>query len=58
LEDHVKLREVLSAFDNSLISDKDTAVELRSEVTDKFFATSHILIHKDVFELMDKRLIE
>ena len=41
-----------------LISDKNTAVELRSKVTDELFSTSHILVDKDMLELIYERLLE
>jgi hypothetical protein len=72
LEDHIEFREMFSSFDNSLynkvkvkennftylISDKNTAVELRSKVTDELFSTSHILVDKDMLELIYERFLE
>lgn len=49
---------MFSTLDDGLISDEDTAVELRSKVTNEFFAAGHVLVHEDVLKLMDEALIE
>jgi hypothetical protein len=41
-----------------LVSNKNTAVQLRGKVTDEFFTTGHVLVHKNVFEFVDERLVE
>ena len=41
-----------------LVGNEHAAVELRGEVTDEFFTTGHVLVHKNVFEFVDERLVE
>jgi len=49
---------VFSTLDNGLVGNKHSAVELRGKVADKLFTTSHVLVHEDVFKLIDKRLVK
>jgi len=49
---------VFSTLDDGLISDEDSAVELRSKVTNEFFTAGHVLVDEDVLKFMDEAFIE
>ena len=56
LEDHVKFGEVLTFFNNLLVSQEDMAVEVAYEVADKFVTSFNTFISEHVFEIFDERL--
>ena len=56
LEDHVKFGEVLTFFNDLLVSQEDMAVEVAHEVADKFVTGFNTFISEHVFEILYERL--
>lgn len=54
MEDKIQFAELLTLLDDGLVSNKDPAVELGREVTDKFLAT----LHADITVLILKNMLE
>jgi len=52
LEDEVKFSEVLTTLNDSLISNENATIKLRSKVADELFTTLHVLVEEDVLEII------